>query len=87
MTDLSRLKFTLVESGQIYQADDTSEAGVAAWTSLVARVANVKDDIDWTDLEEREHFVNKLHAFCQEHDSIFPLEIVPENATQEEEKN
>lgn len=73
--ELHGLSFRLKADSTAYKADDTSEVGMVAWTSYVARVANVRGNVEWRSLEKRAHFLNNLFVFCQRRKYQFPFEI------------
>jgi hypothetical protein len=75
VTELRGLTFS--HAGSLYHADDTSNSGMVAWTTLVERWANVRDVIDWENLEDRAHFLNTLYAFCLQNNLTFPLQKTP----------
>jgi hypothetical protein len=73
VTDLNRLTFRIGESA--YQADDTDHT--PEWAQFVGEHANVARVIDWSDLEERVHFLNMLFAYCSAKGKPFPLAALP----------
>lgn len=73
--ELHGLTFRVNGEAEAYKANDTSPSGMFAWASMVAKVANVKGQINWLSLDERAHFLNKLYVFCQQKNYPFPFEI------------
>lgn len=74
--ELNQLSFQIGEN--VYRADDT--AHTQEWSQFVSEHANIPPGIDWSDLEERTHFLNMLYAHCTARGISFPL------AVQDEEK-
>ena len=82
-SELHRLTFTVGETS--YRADDTEHTFL--WMKFVQNWANVKGSVDWDDLEERAHFLNKLYVFCEQNNVPFPLTEEPENINDVDQKN
>lgn len=69
VTELHQWSFQI--DGQIYPSDTDN---VAMWQRFVAEHANVSEDLDWEDLEERAHFLNMLYEHCESRSLVFPLQ-------------
>lgn len=74
VTELSRLSFQIGES--VYQADDTTHTD--EWVQFISEHANIPPGIDWSDLEDRVHFLNMLYSHCAAKGSPFPLTVQDE---------
>lgn len=75
VTDLASLTFQIDES--TYQADDTEH--VDEWVKFISQYATLPSGLDWTDLEERVHFLNMLYAYRVSRGKPFPLETTEKN--------
>ncbi len=82
-SELNRLTFKVGETS--YKADDTEHTFL--WMKFVQEWANVKTPVDWDDLEERAHFLNKLYVFCKQNNIPFPLTEEPENINEKQREN
>lgn len=70
---LSELRqWTFQNDGNRYRADDTEHT--AAWIRFISMHAELPEDLDWEDLEERAHFLNMLSEHCEKRGIPFPLQ-------------
>jgi hypothetical protein len=77
---VNELALWTFKSGETsYQADDTEH--MFAWMKFVSDWADIKNPVDWEDLETRAHFLNMLYAWCEQNKREFPLQEKPENFT------
>jgi len=81
--DLNQLTFKLDEGVEQAPEYDAENAPDSVFADFASSVANLKEEIDWSDLEERASFFNKLFTFCQEQKFDLPYR---ENFTAEEMK-
>lgn len=81
LLDLNQLIFSLDEKPVVEYDAETAEDSVFA--QFVAEYANTKPGIDWSDLEERAHFLSRLASFCEAQRMPIPFR---EKITEEEVK-